>query len=158
MHTLRNRLIVAFLAATVMPVAATLWITAALLNESLAYTTTKELDELSKSLEQTAREFYQQARQDLKDDAVAGRANGIEHLLSTREKWPPAMTEFWDSGEPERFVLSGNGGDHIEYLVRRDGGVSIYSRDLGPIRMQALAQVSVFSSSTTNRISGFRSR
>ena len=62
MNRLRNRLIVSFLAATVVPLAATLWISVTLLDRSLAFTTTNELDEFSKSLEQTTREFYQQAR------------------------------------------------------------------------------------------------
>ena len=57
MNRLRNRLILAFMAATVVPLAATLWITTSLLDRSLSYTTTRELDELSKSLEQTAREL-----------------------------------------------------------------------------------------------------
>jgi two-component system, NtrC family, nitrogen regulation sensor histidine kinase NtrY len=135
---LRNRLIIAFLAATVVPLAATLWIATALLDRSLAYATTKELDALSKSLEQTAREFYQQARQDLKDDALAGRRSPIRYAIAAQSGWPAPVGEFWDSAEPERFVLSGEGNNHIDYLVRRDDGVSVYSRDLGPVRMQEL--------------------
>jgi nitrogen fixation/metabolism regulation signal transduction histidine kinase len=136
MHHLRNRLIIAFLAATVIPLAATLWITTALLDRSLAYATTKELDGLSKSLEQTAREFYQQARQDLKEDVDAGRRTASQYTLEAKERWPSPVQEFWDSRESERFVLSGDSGDQLEYLVRHDGGVSVYSRDLRPIRMQ----------------------
>src|SRR5262249_26659646 len=138
MHHLRNRLIIAFLAATVIPLAATLWIATALLDRSLAYTTTKELDELSKSLEQTGREFYQRARQDLKEDAAAGRRIAAQYTPSGKEKWPMAVEEFWESNEPERFVLAGESGDHVEYLVRQAAGVSVFSRDLGPIRMQQL--------------------
>jgi two-component system nitrogen regulation sensor histidine kinase NtrY len=136
MHHLRNRLIIAFLAATVIPLGATLWIATALLDRSLAYATTKELDELSKSLEQTAREFYQQARQDLKEDVEAGRRTASQYTLVAKERWPSPIQEFWESREPERFDLAGDSGDHLEYLVRHDGGVSVYSRDLGPIRMQ----------------------
>src|SRR5215467_6154804 len=124
MHHLRNRLIIAFLAATVIPLAATLWIATALLDRSLAYATTKELDELSKSLEQTAREFYQQARQDLKEDVDAGRRTASQYTLVAKERWPPPVQEFWESREPERFVLTGVAGDHMEYLVRHDGGVA----------------------------------
>src|SRR6516162_1705681 len=138
MHQLRNRLIIAFLAATVIPLAATLWIATALLDRSLAYTTTKELDALSRSLEQTAREFYQQARQSLKEDALAGRRPPTRYAVLARQEWPPAVAEFWESAEPERFVLSGEGDSHVEYLVRGDDGVSVYSRDLGPVRMQEL--------------------
>src|SRR5215468_6102907 len=123
MHQLRNRLIIAFLAATVIPLAAPLWIATALLDRSLASTPTKELDELSKSLEQTAREFYQQARQDLKEDANAGRRPPRHYDLRAKQQWPAAVAEFWESAEPERFVLSGEGDSHLEYLVRRADGV-----------------------------------
>jgi nitrogen fixation/metabolism regulation signal transduction histidine kinase len=133
---LRKRLIIAFLAATVVPLAATLWIATALLDRSLAYTTTKELDELSKSLEQTAREFYQQARQDLKEDAVAGRRSPKRYEVRSRQEWPAPVGEFWESGEAERFVP---GNNHIDYLVRRDDSVAVYSSDLGAVRMQELA-------------------
>ena len=55
------------------------------------------------------------------------------------------MRAFWDSGEAERFGLSGSSGDHVDYLRRRDGadgaprGVEIYSRDLHGLRMDQLA-------------------
>ena len=53
MNRLRNRLIAAFLAATVLPLAATIWITTSLLDRSLGYATTGELDRLSRTLEAT---------------------------------------------------------------------------------------------------------
>jgi two-component system nitrogen regulation sensor histidine kinase NtrY len=140
LNRLRNRLIIAFVAATVVPLAATLWITTSLLDRSLAHTTTKELDDLSKSLEQTAREFYQLARQDLKNDAIAGRLAPIQHTVRQQERWPQSVQEFWDSGESERFALSGSGGGHLDYFQRRDDGVSLYSRDLGSVRMQQLTE------------------
>jgi len=133
---LRKRLIIAFLAATAVPLAATFWIATALLDRSLAYTTTAELDKLSKSLEQTAREFYQQARQDLKEDAIEGRSFPKRYELRSRQEWPAPVVEFWESGEADRFVP---GNNHIDYLVRRDGGVAVYSRDLGAVRMEELA-------------------
>ena len=50
---------------------------------------------------------------------------------------------FWQSGDPERFTLSGPGGDHLDYLRRADardgGGVAAFSRDLGGIRMEQLS-------------------
>src|SRR5437870_808560 len=138
MNRLRNRLIVAFLAATVVPLAATMWITTSLLDRSLAYTTTKELDELSRSLEQTAREFYQQARELLKEDATAGRSTPQRYTANAREQWPALIREFSDGSETERFALSGAGEDRLDYLVRHDDDVWIYSRDLGDVRMQQL--------------------
>src|SRR5262249_25504185 len=113
MNRLRNRLIVAFLAATVVPLAATLWISVSLLDLSLAFRTTKELDELSKSLEQTAREFYLQARERLKQDAAAGRVSPVPYVKKEGEKWPDSVKEFRDSGEPERFTLSGEKGNRL---------------------------------------------
>ena len=138
MNRLRNRLIVAFLAATVIPFAATLWIALSLLDRSLNYTTTKELDELSKSLEQTAREFYQQARQNLKNDAEAGRLPPLRYSASDRERWPAPAREFWDSAEIERFASSEPRGDRLNYFVRHADDVWVYSQPLGNVRMQEL--------------------
>src|SRR5262249_16976886 len=50
----------------------------------------------------------------------------------------PAVQEFWESGEPERFVTSGDRGDHIDYLVRHDDQVWSYSRSLGNLHMSQL--------------------
>ena len=57
MNRLRNRLILIFLAATLVPLGVTLWITTSLLEHSLTYTSTGELDEISKSLEKTGRVY-----------------------------------------------------------------------------------------------------
>ena len=56
MNRLRNRLIAIFLAATLAPLAATLWITTSLLDRSLSYASTGELDRLSRSLQKTGHE------------------------------------------------------------------------------------------------------
>jgi two-component system nitrogen regulation sensor histidine kinase NtrY len=135
MNRLRNRLIVAFLAATIIPLAATLWIGTSLLDRSLAFTTTNELDDLSKTLELTAREFYQQARENLKSDAASGRLSPMQYKLNQKEQWPPAIKEFADSEEMERFLLSTATGDRVDYLVRHGDEVWIYSRALGNVRM-----------------------
>jgi hypothetical protein len=107
MNRLRNRLIAAFLAATIVQLAATLWITTSLLDRSLRSTATEELDKLSKTFEQTAREFYQQARVILKADADAGRISPLTYETAKRANWPVAVQEFSESGESERFGLSG---------------------------------------------------
>src|SRR4030095_3740459 len=139
MNRLRNRLIIAFLAATVIPLAATLWITTSLLDRSLAFTTTKELDELSKSLEQTAREFYQQARENLKSDAATSRVSPGQYTAAQRETWPAPIKEFRDSTEAERFASAGRSGERLDYLVRHGADVWVYSRELGNIRMQEIS-------------------
>jgi nitrogen fixation/metabolism regulation signal transduction histidine kinase len=49
------------------------------------------------------------------------------------------VREFWDSGEPERFVLSGAEGDRLDYLVRHGAEVWTYSTPL-EIGMQSLTR------------------
>jgi two-component system nitrogen regulation sensor histidine kinase NtrY len=136
---LHKKLLLVFLAATLLPLGATLWITASLLEHSLSYASTEELDKLSTSLKDTARLLYQSARQDLRDDAAAGRISAQVFPGNSRGAWPAAVRDFWNSGETERFSLSGKQGDRLEYLVRNSGGVSLYSRRLGNIRMEPLS-------------------
>jgi len=138
MNRLRNRLILAFLAATVIPLAATFWITTSLFDRSLAFTTTKELDDLSKALEQTAREYYQQARDSLKTDANAGRVEPVRYQAGEKHNWPAALKEFVETAEAERFALSGTSGNQLDYIVRKGDDVWVYSRELGNVRMQAI--------------------
>ena len=139
MHRLRNRLIAAFLVATIVPLAATVWITTSLLERSLDYATTEELDRLSRSLEDTVRQFYQRERDALRAAALEGRVGMTAHAIAGIAGWPEPLRAFWESGEPERFDLSGPGGDHLDYMRRADQGVEVYRRDLGGIRMQELS-------------------
>lgn len=143
MHRLRTRLIIAFLAATTLPLAATVWITTSLLGQSLGYATTGELDRLSRTLEATVRQFYQRERETLKQDALAGRITGTTYVVADTARWPEPIKAFWESQETERFGLSGPGGDHVDYLRRSAAGVApagvlAYSRDLRGIRMDQL--------------------
>jgi nitrogen fixation/metabolism regulation signal transduction histidine kinase len=144
-NRLRNRLIAAFLAATVLPFAATVWITTSLLDRSLAYATTGELDRLSRTLEATVRQFYQREREALKQDALSGRASPTRYSVDDEARWPDAVRAFWHSGEAERFGITGANGDHVNYLRRSDGdavagrGVEAYSRDLRGLRMEQLS-------------------
>ena len=139
MNRLRNRLIAAFLASTILPLAATVWITTSLLDRSLGYATTGELDRLSRTLEATVKQFYQRERDALKQDALAGRTAPTTHAIADVARWPDPVRAFWESGEPERFGVSGPGGNRVDYLRRVDGGVETYSRDLAGISMEHLA-------------------
>jgi two-component system nitrogen regulation sensor histidine kinase NtrY len=144
MHRLRTRLILAFLAATALPLAATVWITTSLLDQSLGYATTGELDRLSRTFEATVRQFYQREREALKQDAVTGRLPGTTYLIAEAPRWPDPIKAFWESAEAERFGLSGPGGDHVDYLRRSTAGgtaagVVAYRRDLRGIRMDELS-------------------
>src|SRR5437867_1090475 len=106
-----------------------------LLERSLSFTTTEELDNLSKSLESTARQFYQQSKEMLKADAASGRIAPQHYAQPDMSDWPAPVRNFWESGESERFNLSGLHGDHLDYLARDGYGVRVYSKDLGDIRM-----------------------
>jgi signal transduction histidine kinase len=139
MTRLRNRLIAAFLASTLLPLAATVFITTTLLDRSLRYATTDRLDSLSRALEATGKQFYQRERADLKRDAAEGRTPPARYAVAAQASWPPGVRAFWDSGDPERFGVTGVGGDHVEYLRRAGDGVEMYTRDLGGIRMEDLS-------------------
>ena len=144
MNRLRNRLIAAFLASTLLPLCATVWITTSLLDRSLRYSTTGEVDRLSRTLETTAKQFYQRERDALKEDALAGRTRPTVYATTAAEAWPVPVRSFWESGEPERFGVSGANGERVDYMRRVDGpgdgrGVEIYSRDLGGVSMEQLS-------------------
>lgn len=97
MNRLRHKLILIFLAATLVPLAAILWIGTALLEQSLGFMTTDDLDRASKSLENIAREYYRQAREGLKAEAEAGRLEPERFTAGTRANWPETLRH---SGEP----------------------------------------------------------
>ena len=142
--TLRSRLIAAFLVSTLLPLGATIWITTSLLDRSLRYATTGELDRLSRTLEITAKRFYQREREALKQDALAGRSQPKTYDAAHTSEWPEPIRSFWQSGEAERFGVSGPSGEHIDYMRRADAperprGVEIYSRDLGGVSMEQLS-------------------
>jgi nitrogen fixation/metabolism regulation signal transduction histidine kinase len=142
--TLRSRLIAAFVASTLLPLGATVWITTTLLDRSLRYATTGELDRLSRTLENTAKLFYQRERDALKRDALADRASPTTYPMADASQWPDSIRSFWESGEPEGFGVSGTGGERVDYMRRVDNGsvgpgVEIYSRDLGGVSMEQLS-------------------
>jgi len=137
-NRLRNRLILVFLAATLVPLAATVWITTSLLDWSLNFSTTDELERLSRTVERTGHEFYQRQRDELKRAAETGTSGGQRYASWERASWPPAVQEFAESGEPERFVLAGHDGDRLDYLRRRGDDVWSYSASLGEVAMERL--------------------
>ena len=140
MNRLRNRLIGIFLAATLVPLAATLWITTSLLDRSLSYASTGELDRLSRSLQKTGKELYQRACDALQADALSGRLEPTRFTPGQQPPWPPPIKSFYDSGEPARFLRSGHDGDRIEYLARRGGEVWQWSTSLGGVGLDELSR------------------
>jgi nitrogen fixation/metabolism regulation signal transduction histidine kinase len=138
-HSLRNKLIAAFIIATLVPLGATIWITTSLLERSLGYATTEELDRLSRTLEGTVRQFYQHERDSLKREALDGRVAPMTYAVADIASWPEEVRSFWESDEAERSSVSGAGGDHLDFMRKAAAGVEVYRRDLGGIRMQELS-------------------
>jgi len=140
MNRLRNRLILLFAVATLAPLLVTVWVSLALLNRSLSLSSTRELDQVSQSLEKTGRELYQRARESLKQDVAAGRIQPERFAPPTHDQWPAAVQEFFASDEPERFALAGNSGDRLDYLARHGDEVWSYSTSLHGIEMLKLSE------------------
>ncbi len=130
MNRLRNRLILVFLAATLAPLAATWWITNSLLEHSLTYSSTSQLDSLSKTLETTGRELYQRARESLKREARTGQTVPRIFATAGQTDWPADVREFWDTGDAERFALAEDGAA-LKYMLRQPEGVRLYTSQLG---------------------------
>ncbi len=131
---LRARLILAFVVATVPPVALTWWTSVALLDRSLSLAPHRELDELSKSLEKAGREVYQRARIRLTEDIAAGR------LKASRVAQPSEVHDFWESGHDSEFVLPPE-GNKLEFRRREaNNTVSIFEADLGDVNLHRFTE------------------
>ena len=78
MNRLRNRLILIFLAATLVPLGATMWYTTSLLEPTGFLRAADEVNVLSQSLRRTGRELYQRDSADLKAHARNGRFGAQE--------------------------------------------------------------------------------
>jgi two-component system nitrogen regulation sensor histidine kinase NtrY len=139
-NRLRTKLILVFLAATLAPLAAILWMSAALLEHSLSYAVTDDLDRLSKSLEGIAREYYRQAREELKAASASGRLQAQSFTSADRTTWPAFVRQFWESTDVERFQLSGPEGDHLNYLIRHGSEIRLYSKRLDGVRMEEITR------------------
>ena len=145
MTRLRNRLIAAFLASTLLPLGATVWITTSLLDRSLGYATTGELDRLSRTLESTAKQFYQRERDALKQDALAGRAAPATlRRRRTRSQWPEADPSVLGERRARalRRVRRRRRARGLHAASGRSAatpGVDVYSRDLGGVSMEQLS-------------------
>jgi two-component system, NtrC family, nitrogen regulation sensor histidine kinase NtrY len=131
--SLRTRLALVFIAATLVPLGATVWLTTLLLNQSLRLSPARQLSDLSRSLETTGKEYYQQACEQLKADALAGR------IAPEAPGSVPEAKELLPDEERERFALTGEGGNRRLYVVRTPRGVKVWARPLD-IRMQDLSR------------------
>jgi len=129
--SLRTRLALVFIAATIIPLAGTVWITTALLDHSLRLSPVGQLSDLSQSLEKTGREYYQQACRQLKLDALSGRAAVAAPS--------GAFGDFAESDETERFVRFGPGESELLFLLKTPDGIKAWQRPLA-VRMQDLSR------------------
>jgi two-component system, NtrC family, nitrogen regulation sensor histidine kinase NtrY len=137
-NRLRNKLVLIFLAATLAPLAATVWITTRLLAASLDFSTLKDLETLSRSLERTGREFYQHKQENLKKDVEAGKLAPEKFSSADAAAWPEEVRAFGQSGQEELFAKEGPEEDRLDYLVRRGDDVWRYSVSLGEVNLKRL--------------------
>ena len=128
--SLRTRLALVFVAATLIPLGATVWLTTLLLNQSLRLSPVDQISELSHSLENTGQKYYQQACEGLKADALSGRLSPVS---------VPDAGALLSDEDSERCAVTGEAGDKILFLVRRQNGVTAWERPLD-IRMRDLSQ------------------
>jgi nitrogen fixation/metabolism regulation signal transduction histidine kinase len=135
--SLRTRLALVFVAATLIPLGAIVWVTTILLDRSFRLSPVDQVAELSRSLEQTGRQYYVQAREQLKRDALDGKVP--QQNYKTNPMLPEPIRDFLQSDENERFVLTGDGGSELLYLQRTSEGVRVFSRHL-LVRMQDLSR------------------
>ena len=157
MNRLRNKLVLLFLGATIVPVLATVALTMALF--SLGLTPARDLDGISRSLEQTGREYYQQARQMLRTEAGSAVIKPAVFKLRNRVSWSDSLNEFWDSGQAEGFNRTGDSGNVLQYLRREPDGVAVYTKHLG-VGMESLSEQyrkarALVENSETHNIRGF---
>jgi two-component system, NtrC family, nitrogen regulation sensor histidine kinase NtrY len=123
MGSLRGRLIAVFLAATLLPLGGMVWLNQALIEESLAFNRSPELERLSRQLEQTGRDLYQTLRDRLREDALAHRAKPVEPA-------PGAAAAFLESGDAERFERASG---VLRYWRREGDRALLFERGLGAI-------------------------
>ena len=67
----------------------------------------------------------------MKSDATTGHEKPRRFALAASRQLARSVNEFWGSGEAERFVRAGENGRVLEYLLRRPGGIAVYSKHLG---------------------------
>jgi nitrogen fixation/metabolism regulation signal transduction histidine kinase len=128
--SLRTRLALVFVAATLIPLGATVWLTTLLLNQSLRLSPVDQISELSRSLEKTGQKYYQQACEHLKSEALSGRLAPVK---------PGESDELLSAEDPARCAVVGDAGDKLLFLMRTDTGVKAWEQPLD-IRLQDLSR------------------
>jgi nitrogen fixation/metabolism regulation signal transduction histidine kinase len=129
-NRLRNRLVLIFLAATLVPLGATMWLTTSLLEPTAFLRAAGEVGKLSTSLRKTGHALYQQACIDIKRRAQTGGLQPDKYLPGARASWPESIKSFAASKEDQGFV--GEPGNRVQYLVMHGDEVWSYSASLEP--------------------------
>ncbi len=145
--SLRTRLALVFIAATLVPLGATVWLTSLLLDRSVRLSPVDQLSQLSQSLKQTGHEYYEQAKQQLKADALAGRLAPVPT--------PDSAKDFLASDDAEQFSLTGDGGGTLLYLLKTPDGIKAWERPLD-IRMEDVKRQYSVARSTVGDLGGLR--
>jgi two-component system nitrogen regulation sensor histidine kinase NtrY len=137
-NRLRNRLILIFLAATLVPLAATMWYTTKLLEPTSFLRAAEQVRILRDSLRITSKELYQRDSADLKAHAQKGDLEPQEFAAAVRDSWPETVRSFADSEEAERFDYEQE-SSRMDYLLRHGTDVWVYSatlKDIAGLRSQ----------------------
>lgn len=140
MTRIRRRLVAIFIIGTTVPLLLTLWAANSLIDRSLRYSSTLELDQLSRTLEQTARIYYLSQRQALTEAIAAKRIQAKTYADTHRDSWPAEVQDFADSHESERFMVAGRAGDTLVCFKRQDNLILQYSQSLGGVQFEAVRQ------------------
>ena len=131
MNRLRNRLIFVFVAATLIPLAATVWITTSLIRieVGLREASAETNRAIAAQLQSSSSAYYQTICAELKREVAAQGLQPDRITASDARRWPE-VKDFAESGEAERFSPTGDQKDHLEYLVRHGAEVWRYSTKL----------------------------
>lgn len=138
MNRLRTRLLVLFLAATLVPLAVTLLLSWGLLDLSISSSPAHDLDVTSQALEQTGRALYTTACDALRSDVALHRVRPSA-VYARASIAPQEIRDFIDTGDREAFHLTGDKQDNVVYYVREGSSVVEYTRPLGGPDMRQLA-------------------
>jgi two-component system nitrogen regulation sensor histidine kinase NtrY len=130
-----------------LPLGLTLWTSLALLERSLRLPPLAELDAVSQSLQKTGRELFKESEELLKRDVAEGKTEP-RHLK------PEEAQSFWESGKTDWLERAGNDGDRLDYYVRKENEVLVYSRPIG-IAMNDLAKQYAGARATIDRSAAY---
>jgi len=131
-NRLRNRLILIFLAATLIPLGATMWYTVLLLENTSFFRAADTVDTLSRSLRRIGSDLYQRDCADLKARVQKGEADPQKFAPAEPSTWPEEVRAFSESKDEETFIRAQE-GSRLDYLVRHGDEVWLYSTTLEDI-------------------------